>query len=425
MCVIAIKPRNVEIPNDELMELMWKRNSDGAGFMYAHGGNVHIEKGFMTFKEFKIALNAFKERYNTTDCKDFPMVFHFRITTHGGTSRENTHPFPVSDKEEHLKALDVLAPLGMAHNGVIRSVDATTSMSDTMVFIKEIVTPLRRITKTFTEKYNTLLKAAIGYSKLAFLDKDGEITTLGEFEEEDGVLYSNLYHKPHKVEQYSNWLSTKDDTDDYDKSYYTKLEVGKKYVVNNHQLNTVYYSHLKGAILTYVKKIYGGLHKFKVEMGHASIYPDDYSINLYEYQVENYVEKEIIEVEAKEVGTATSKKDNLGGAKNQETMPLGQNGNYENYERSKETIYIKAIPVGHKLCDWERGSKTYKDVLTIRQANRWFMGDDYVIYYKDKHGYYFEIYKADTVMTDEYELFELDGIVETVYATVFRPIALY
>ena len=95
MCIIAIKPAGITMPATTTIENMWYNNRDGAGFMYATGGTVHIEKGFMKLKSLKTAL---KRLETSIDVVNTPIVLHFRITTHGGTAAENCHPFPVSEK---------------------------------------------------------------------------------------------------------------------------------------------------------------------------------------------------------------------------------------------------------------------------------------------------------------------------------------
>ena len=44
MCIIAIKPAGVKLPADTTLENCWYNNPDGAGFMYAAGGTVHIQR---------------------------------------------------------------------------------------------------------------------------------------------------------------------------------------------------------------------------------------------------------------------------------------------------------------------------------------------------------------------------------------------
>ena len=102
MCIIVVKKAGIAAPSDEMFENMWNHNPDGAGFMYTANGGVCIEKGFMEYKDF---YKAYKRVEGKIDTVQTPMIFHFRITTHGGTSPENTHPFPVTDNLSTLRKL--------------------------------------------------------------------------------------------------------------------------------------------------------------------------------------------------------------------------------------------------------------------------------------------------------------------------------
>lgn len=88
MCIIVVKQAGIAAPSDEMFENMWNHNPYGAGFMYTANGGVCIEKGFMEYKDF---YKAYKRVEGKIDTVQTPMIFHFRITTHGGTSPENTH----------------------------------------------------------------------------------------------------------------------------------------------------------------------------------------------------------------------------------------------------------------------------------------------------------------------------------------------
>lgn len=205
MCVIAVKKPGINVPDEKNIKDMWEANSDGAGFMYAIKGKVYIEKGFMKLNDLTNALKHLEKKAKKTDdleLKDIPMVFHFRIKTHGANSASNTHPFPISSKEQHLKALDLTTPIGVAHNGIIATAKPMGDMSDTMSYIANVLTPLAMLDKNFykTEYGKTLMENTIGYSKLAFLDGDGVIELVGEFkagtkEGTTGILYSNLSHE--------------------------------------------------------------------------------------------------------------------------------------------------------------------------------------------------------------------------------------
>lgn len=217
MCVIAIKKVGVDLPNDDLIKSMWDTNSNGAGFMYTYGGKVYIEKGFMNLDDLRRAINDLKEKVDT---KTTPIIFHFRITTHGGTSPQNTHPFPISSDEKHLRALDLTCSLGMVHNGIISSVDTPkgSTMSDTMHYIQDVLAPLSMLNKVFYKNNfgKTLMENQIGWSKLAFLDKSGNIELVGDFkngtkEDSKDILFSNLNHELSKgVYSYNKHYSSYD-----------------------------------------------------------------------------------------------------------------------------------------------------------------------------------------------------------------------
>ena len=188
MCIICAKPANVKFPSEETIKNMWDANSDGAGLMYVKDGKVRIEKGFMTYKSFTAKLDELRK---TLDLVKTPVVMHFRITTHGGTCAANTHPFPVTDSIARLKQTNVTTTLGVAHNGII-PITPRKGISDTMEYIATQLSPL---TRALPDWYHSapaleLVRNAL-HSKLAVLDSSGEIVTIGDFVEDNGVLYSN------------------------------------------------------------------------------------------------------------------------------------------------------------------------------------------------------------------------------------------
>ena len=213
MCIIAIKPAGVKTPAETTIENCWYNNSDGAGLMYAAGGTVHIQKGFMTLKEFKATL---KQLEKTIDIVNTPIVMHFRITTSGGTSPGNTHPFPVTEKLPLLQMTRCEAPLAVAHNGIIEIRPSKKDISDTMEYVMTQLAPLYQLRKDFYkhEAGKKVIYNAIK-SKMAFLDGTGRIETVGDFiTGEDGLLYSNNSFKARTV--YYNW----DIWEDYSLQWY-------------------------------------------------------------------------------------------------------------------------------------------------------------------------------------------------------------
>jgi len=201
MCIIAIKPAGIKMPATKTIENMWYNNRDGAGFMYALGGTVHIEKGFMSLKDFKATISRLEKEI---DVVNTPIILHFRITTHGETSPGNCHPFPVTEKLPLLQMTKSKASLAVAHNGIIDIEPSKKGISDTMEYVMSQLAPLYQLKKDFYRQpagkkliYNFIK------SKMVFLDSAGHVETIGDFIEVDGVLYSNTSYKARTV--YYNW----------------------------------------------------------------------------------------------------------------------------------------------------------------------------------------------------------------------------
>ena len=198
MCVIVAKKMGIELPSKKILENCFDVNPDGAGLMYVNENKkIVIEKGFMTFEAFYQKLMELDKRY---DLKKKALVMHFRITTQGGTSPGNCHPFPITDDEKKLKATYLECnDVAFAHNGIISlySMRDDKGLSDTMLLSKELLYPLFNYDKKFyKQKHNQeLIEEIIGTDKIAFLDNKENITLIGEFKEDEGVLYSNLNHK--------------------------------------------------------------------------------------------------------------------------------------------------------------------------------------------------------------------------------------
>lgn len=193
MCIIAIKPKGVEMFDDRTIEAMFTNNPDGAGYMY-YDTKLHkvvIKKGFMTLKEFKKELKKH-------DFKNTNLILHFRIGTSGKNDRLNCHPYPIYE----VNATSVKTNLGMAHNGILHDYEPAkgSEINDTQLFIRTV---LRKLDKGFLKDENItfLIEELIGANKLAFLDSNNKVTLIGNgFIEDKGYIYSNdSYKKPRHV----------------------------------------------------------------------------------------------------------------------------------------------------------------------------------------------------------------------------------
>ena len=189
MCIIAYKPLNVAFPEEYILKTCFDNNDDGAGFMYVHGGEVHIKKGYETFEAFMNALN--KARALTGD--KVPYVMHFRIATQG-YEKTMTHPFPLSSNMNNLKRLRTKCSIGVAHNGILDiTSDGAKTYSDTMKFITDY---LSNIIQSYDWYKNKRTKKLIEYliegSRLAILDAHSHCELMGKgWECDNGIYYSN------------------------------------------------------------------------------------------------------------------------------------------------------------------------------------------------------------------------------------------
>ena len=82
MCIIIAKDKGISIPDRTILKNCFDNNPDGAGIMWNESEFVHIQKGFMLWKDFNEFLNSLSKRI---DLKLASVVMHFRITTHGRT----------------------------------------------------------------------------------------------------------------------------------------------------------------------------------------------------------------------------------------------------------------------------------------------------------------------------------------------------
>lgn len=241
MCIIAIKPKGVEMPDKDTIYEMWASNNDGFGMMYPKNGKVFIEKGYMKYKAMRHRLDQLSNEIDTTKT---PIIFHFRIGTAGGNIPANTHPFPVSASIGALQKTRLHTDLAVVHNGIIHGITPRKKdISDTMEYILSQLAPLHRAVPRFYANKDIcemIYNAVQG--KLAFMNGKGDIYTIGDFIEDGGMLYSNHSYKTYRgytVRDYdggtwgwNNWikkyphLAKYDDagwTDDDWNEYYSTL----------------------------------------------------------------------------------------------------------------------------------------------------------------------------------------------------------
>lgn len=185
MCIAIYKPKGEAIPTKKVLRTCFQANDDGAGFMVFRNGAWDISKGHMSFRRFWKAFRA--EGFTEKDT----LGIHFRIGTSGGLIPALTHPFPITRNVKKLKDLSIRSKNVLMHNGVLGS--GSGDLSDTMVFIRDIVFPLYRYMDD-PEIVDLINRESAG-SRL-FIARGGRIELTGNWIKDGGVFYSNDSYKP-------------------------------------------------------------------------------------------------------------------------------------------------------------------------------------------------------------------------------------
>lgn len=215
MCIILAKKKGIDVPSDEIIRNCFENNPDGAGLMYQVGDYVKIEKGFMEVEKLLRRVHVLNEKL---DLKNKSFVIHFRIGTSGKNDKKTTHPFPITSDFDELRTLSIKSEIGMVHNGVIWEYAYKDSiLSDTQNFVKDYVSMFYELNKDFLKNERVLRNLKeVCTSKLCFLDKEDNLTFIGDFitDSETGLVFSNTTYKKVQYTYYNYGTNYK--YDDYD-----------------------------------------------------------------------------------------------------------------------------------------------------------------------------------------------------------------
>lgn len=175
MCVIVHQPEGAHIDKATAKKL-WEVNSHGGGFAYiTDAGSVKVEKSM----EFESYWRAFETARSQNPQRDF--ILHMRIATHGAINLDNVHPFEV---DEHTV---------MVHNGIIHGVKDDPQMSDTRVFIRDVLSHLPPDWLD-REEFVSMVEDWIGWSKLTFLTTSPHLkNTVYILNKQKGVLHKGMW----------------------------------------------------------------------------------------------------------------------------------------------------------------------------------------------------------------------------------------
>jgi hypothetical protein len=181
MCVIIVAQKR--LPSEAELRRVWYRNDDGAGVAWVERGKVKWVKGLMRLDDVIELLPQIK----------LPSVWHFRSATHGGVSKELTHPFLISPKAPFSNPLKGVLKAGeslLFHNGVEGQAiwHLTQLLALTGKRLDEQVSDTRAIAISIALVGEVAL--SLYSSKFVIFRSDGTITIKGNFTEEDGLLVS-------------------------------------------------------------------------------------------------------------------------------------------------------------------------------------------------------------------------------------------
>ena len=223
MCIAIYSPKGTMVPSKAYLMNSWDSNPDGAGFAYnTNDGRVRILKGFMTWESFWDTFSKFSEK---EDFQNKGVLMHFRITTHGGTNPECTHPFPLCADIGIMQKTDIITDFAVEHNGIISltSGDATSAAkagikaSDTMKFIELYMSKIATNKDWFHNANNWDLIYDLVASKIACLAGNGEIMSTNGFTKgDDGNFYSNTSYQDSYYSSYYSYGTSKTYPSHYD-----------------------------------------------------------------------------------------------------------------------------------------------------------------------------------------------------------------
>lgn len=224
MCIIVVKNKGVEFPTMETLRNCFERNPHGCGVMISDfkKKQVIIEKGFMSFSTFEKRFNQLKVQYDKKYC----WVFHFRISTGGLINESCTHPYPLSNDMNELKAKKINCNIGVAHNGYISCCNSGLDYNDTMNYIQNYLYYIVENDKNYWKNQNKieLIKNTCG-SRLAILDNESNCVLIGNgWQFENGIYYSNDTYKKRKQYKY-NSNNYKSSYSSYYRSLFTDEEL--------------------------------------------------------------------------------------------------------------------------------------------------------------------------------------------------------
>jgi len=207
MCVIAVKYKGVDLPQEEHLRACEIRNRDGIGvaLLKADATEIMIKKDFTD-------IDVFIKWFYEIVKKEDTCIIHYRFATHGLKDVGNRHPFPITQNKELLRKPELVCQMAVAHNGVLSEYQHHKKYSDTQKFVLDILSDETIKNNLANPKIRKLINNFLEKDKLVVLQADGTLYYWGEWVKVGEVYYSNASYLDKKVEYvgfgtpyYDNW----------------------------------------------------------------------------------------------------------------------------------------------------------------------------------------------------------------------------
>lgn len=199
MCIIMHKPAGIDMPPEDELRYLFRRNPDGAGF--AIQGNlagdgvfrVVYKKGFMTADSLMQALGSFSR------LKDFTVVVHCRKKGFGKINTANCHPFPLCREYHTMKHKEGEGAV-LFHNGNFRWLGGgllNPDASDTENYVRGVAIYYLVNPQQIGLVEKKVLQKLTGTSRVLVLYPDTQfpILKLGKWHKYKGCFYSTMRYK--------------------------------------------------------------------------------------------------------------------------------------------------------------------------------------------------------------------------------------
>lgn len=183
MCLIVFN-KDKEFPYKLFYEAR-DRNRHGLGVVYEENGELVIEKALGMTAQRKLFVKH-RTKQNA--------MWHLRYATAGSVSKENIHPFEVTNVRDHGLGIVI------AHNGTMpNEIVDNKKENDSKFFINNYLKPILigQPSLIHNAEFRKMVKMTIGWNnRLGVITSDGYQYTIGSFYSIEGMKLSNRYSCP-------------------------------------------------------------------------------------------------------------------------------------------------------------------------------------------------------------------------------------